>query len=125
MVANYPSLVDTQDNDGCTSLHYAATNGHIDVLRCLISYGANIYQDNERRHLPFHKATQNGHLDAMKILKPDLDAMKILMPDTNALIPFIGFCIDAMTGAVQSGKVEVLPSLLTCCQRGVSQHLIP
>ena len=118
LVANYPSLVDTQDNDGCTSLHYAATNGHIDVLRCLISYGANIYQDNERRHLPFHKATQNGHLDAMKILKPDLDAMKILMPDTNALIPFIGFCIDAMTGAVQSGKVEVLAFIINMLPAG-------
>ena len=68
LIDHHPSLVNIQDNDGCTPLHYAAANGHTGVLLCLIVHGANKYLANKRGLLPFHRATQHGHLGAMKII---------------------------------------------------------
>ena len=100
LIAHHPSLVDTQDNDGCTPLAYAAANGHTNVLLCLIARGANKYLTNKRGLLPFHRATQNGHLGAMKILLPN----KYVYREEE----YLDFCSRAMTCSVESGKVEAL-----------------
>ena len=94
------SYLAAQDNYGGTLLHYAAANGRIRVLRWSIVNGANIYLTDKQGNLPFHTATQNGHLDAMKILLP----CKYRYGKTE----YLDFCSRAMTCAVESGKPEVL-----------------
>lgn len=94
------SRVDIRDNSHVTPLACAATNGHIDVLGCLIGHGANIRQADKRGYFPFHRAAQNGHLEAMKMLLPN----KYMCSEEE----YLYFWSRAMTCSVESGKVEAL-----------------
>ena len=127
LIAKNQSLVNMQDTADLTPLAYAATHGHTDVIKCLIAHGANIYLTSERAtplysgvlqgslkvsiylqdavtstqgYLPFHRAAQNGHLEAMKILQPDerICGMRGYMLAWHLALP----C------AVESGKPEIL-----------------
>ena len=93
-----PSLVDIQDTAGLTPLACAAKNGHIDVIRCLIAHGANISLGDKRGNLPFYRATQIGHLEAMDILQPNEKH-----PEHNLLVLHL-----AIAHAIESGKPEAL-----------------
>lgn len=62
--------VDDQDNAGNSSLHEAALNGHLDIVKLLIKHGANVniksyemFQDT-----PLVDASANGHLDVVQYL---------------------------------------------------------
>ena len=96
LIANHQSRVDIRDTAGCTPLACAATNGHTDVLRCLIAKGAYIDVADRQGYLPFHKAAQNG----------DLEALEILLPDGAS--ESHTFCEKALCCAVKSGITEVL-----------------
>ncbi len=93
-----PSLVDIQDTTGLTALACAAKNGHIDVIRCLIAHGADISLGDKPGSLPFYRATQIGHLEAMEILQPDEKH-----PEHNLLLLHL-----AIAHAIESGKPEAL-----------------
>ena len=43
------------------ALHFAACNGHADVVEYLLSQGAQIEMEDDRRWRPLHFATANGH----------------------------------------------------------------
>lgn len=109
------STVDIRDNSDVTPLACAAANGHTDVIECLIDYGANICLTDKQGYFPFHRATQNGHLEAMRLLLPDfqfeqagdLEPMP-LAEGSNDAEEFSAFCWTALECAVQSGKTEVL-----------------
>ena len=55
---------------------------------------------NKRGYLPFHRAAQNGHLEAMKLFQPD---EHICGKDGYALA-----CYLALPCAVESGNLEIL-----------------
>ena len=110
-----PSMVDIRDNSDVTPLACAAANGHTDVIECLIRHGASIYEADKQGYFPFHRATQNGHLEAMRMLLPDfqfdqaghLEPMP-LAEGSNDDVEFSAFCWTALECAVESGKTEVL-----------------
>ena len=64
----YRELIDQQTIHGRSPLMLAATNGRLEIVKLLISYGADIYlRDNERRTALQH-AAYNNHSDIMAYL---------------------------------------------------------
>ena len=60
---------DTRDNIGCTPLHYAAGNNHIDLLQLLLRYGASVDAIHEHGATPLHFAARSPQcFDALRIL---------------------------------------------------------
>lgn len=63
-------LVNLKDKDGETPLHWAAMNGHYEVVKYLVTHGAQVgakasgYQDNT----PLHDAALNGHQRVVEYL---------------------------------------------------------
>ncbi|DBA01126.1 TPA: hypothetical protein N0F65_001754 [Lagenidium giganteum] len=62
----------TQDHNGSTALHLAASEGHCEMIRALLRDGAGeIHLAGGRKKYaktPLHEAATNGHLDACKLL---------------------------------------------------------
>ena len=112
------SIVDIQDNSGIMPLACAAANGHRDVIGCLIAHGASICHADKRGRFSFHRATQNGHLEAMRMLLPDLQFDRayrhghldpiLSAARSNDDLDFRLFCWTALECAVKSGKTDVL-----------------
>ncbi|ONI58207.1 ankyrin repeat domain-containing protein [Wolbachia pipientis] len=62
------SIIDAVDQLGFAPLHYAAENGHLSVVRCLIEKGASVDLRNEDSMVPLHFAAQSGRFDIVKQL---------------------------------------------------------
>lgn len=60
--------VNTKNNDGCTPLMYAASVGHIDILKFLIEKSADLELKNEDGFTALHWAAYVGNLDSVKTL---------------------------------------------------------
>jgi uncharacterized protein len=54
--------------DGCTALVLAAKNGSTNVLEYLLRKGANATASDYEGNNSLHWATENGHLEAMRVL---------------------------------------------------------
>ena len=54
------------DNNKMTALHTAATHGTVEIVRVLLSAGANILATDSRKNTALHLAAKNGHLDIVK-----------------------------------------------------------
>ena len=58
------------DRDERTPLHYAAHNGHLDVVKFLtFEKHCHPNQKDIRNNTPFHFAVRNGHLQVVKFLE--------------------------------------------------------
>jgi len=51
-----------KDGDGATPLHFAASRGHVDVVRWLLSKGARVTLDNFGKS-PLNDAAENEQLE--------------------------------------------------------------
>jgi ankyrin repeat protein len=84
-------IVNMQDMDGWTALHYAAINGRIECLAELIKAGADINVKNNAGFTPLDKAKYNDNIECIKILEQaqrDLEAKKELEElDKSAQLP--------------------------------------
>jgi ankyrin repeat protein len=65
--------VNAKDKDGWTPLHWAVCNDHLEVIKKevikkLISAGANVNAKDKYGETPLHRAAYNGHLEVTKIL---------------------------------------------------------
>lgn len=61
--------VDVVETDsGCTSLHYAASLGHVDLCESLVRYGANPDAQTARLETPLHLAVSRGHPEVVALL---------------------------------------------------------
>ena len=52
----------------CTSLHFAAFEGHADVARLLLEYGADVNARDESGETPLHYAAFRGYADIARLL---------------------------------------------------------
>lgn len=57
-----------RDNDGATSVHFAASRGHIETLRWLLKHGGRITMDKFGKS-PLNDAAENEHLEVRLELK--------------------------------------------------------
>jgi len=64
-----PDKVGTDDD----SFVYASRNGHLAVVECLISHGANIHVDND---IAFRYASYNCHMDIVELLNNHINKKK-------------------------------------------------
>jgi ankyrin repeat protein len=61
--ANVNALV-----EGETPVFIAAKNGHVDAIKTLIGFGANVNTQINDGYTPVFIAAEEGHVDAIKIL---------------------------------------------------------
>ena len=104
---------DYWDDDGgrpWTPLHFAAQNGHLEVVRLLLERGANVNAQNtdelwwRERRTPLHFAAQNGHLDVVRLL---LERGANVNAETSGVAGW-----TPLHFAAQNGHLEVVRVLL-------------
>ncbi|EDS35491.1 ANKTM1 [Culex quinquefasciatus] len=61
-------LLNAKDNTGCSPLHYASRDGHIQSLQHLIRFGASINVKNKYNESPLHFAARYGHINSLRQL---------------------------------------------------------
>jgi ankyrin repeat protein len=60
--------IGARDSSGATPLHYAASSGHVDLVRRLIARGAEVDAANEGGVTPLGNAAINDHADVLESL---------------------------------------------------------
>ncbi|EGB04043.1 hypothetical protein AURANDRAFT_8035, partial [Aureococcus anophagefferens] len=60
--------VDAQDATQCTGLHYAAANGHVDVVRVLIGANASLEARDANKESPLIAACHRGECHGVSVL---------------------------------------------------------
>ena len=58
----------TRDSSGYTALHYAALNGHLDIVELLLSYEASCNSADDKGSSPLHLAAWAGNKDIVEML---------------------------------------------------------
>merc|ERR1719291_1570294 len=67
--------VDARSHGGATALLMGSANGHVDVVRALLTAGASTEVPNEAGNRPLHWAALNGHKEVcQQLLKARADA---------------------------------------------------
>ncbi len=70
--------INVTDELGNTAVHWAASAGHLDLVRYLVEQcKANVNPKNKIGESPLHKAVWRGHLDVVKYLVEKTDAQYI------------------------------------------------
>lgn len=54
-----------KDKTGCQSLHYAAQEGFLDLVKTLLEQGAHVNCFDHNGQSPLHKASSRGHVDVV------------------------------------------------------------
>ena len=60
--------IDSKGSDGCTALHIASMEGHVDIVRMLLKAGANPNAKADVRITPLHAAVLRGHTQVIEVL---------------------------------------------------------
>lgn len=60
------SLLSTQNSAGNTPLHWAALNGHLTSVQCLVEKGADPYLQNKAGHDCVYEAERNDRREAVE-----------------------------------------------------------
>lgn len=67
-------ILDRTDTAGCTALHLAAQNGHVDCVDALLKMGASSCIKDKRGRSALQVAAQQGHVDCVQLLVDREDA---------------------------------------------------
>ena len=70
---------DQPDKSGRTALHWAAISGHTDIVKFLLSKGANILAETGSKMNALHGAVEGGRVDTVRCL------MEHVQNDVNSL----------------------------------------
>lgn len=85
---NYLELLNEQDINGCTVIHYASKYGYVNCLKLLISYGANIAMKNNDKQSPLHFAAKYGrYASCLQILNSENFKNHLNEKDSNGMTP--------------------------------------
>jgi len=68
ILANHPEYIEIQDQAGRRSLHFAANSGHIEIVKYLLSKGADIHAKTKANTTVLHYAALKGSLEIVKLL---------------------------------------------------------
>lgn len=68
IMSDGPDLLETKDKDGFRALQYAVFHGHTDMVRMLLSRGADTGSTEEDDDAPIFLAARQGHLEAARLL---------------------------------------------------------
>ena len=66
--ASRAQVINAEDEEVWTPLHYAAYEGLLDVVECLVRMGANLNAQDKKGYTPLHLATLKGHLPVVQYL---------------------------------------------------------
>jgi len=65
---NTPIDINEQDSEGATALHYAALNGHLEIVKHLIEHNAKVNIKTQEGRTPLHCATFGSHVNIVTYL---------------------------------------------------------
>jgi uncharacterized protein len=85
------------DGHGWNALHYAVFNGHAEIVRYLLTKGANLNALAPNRQTPLMLAARNGHVDVAKMLVDAGANRELTDPDGNT----------ALAIAIKAGNLEI------------------
>lgn len=77
LVAKNPQLLHKKNSSGSGALHAAAERGHEDVIRYLVSLGADPAEKNYQNRTPLYVAQQNRQEDAATLLRALMPALPL------------------------------------------------
>ena len=72
-------------DSGCTSLHYAASLGYVDLCELLVRYGADTDAQTAKLETPLHLAVARGHREVSAILLKY--SARLNIRDENGMTP--------------------------------------
>ena len=61
------SNIHAKNKDGWSSIHFAAREGHIEIIRSLLKYKANIDEGDNRLYTAMSLAASNGRLKCVQL----------------------------------------------------------
>lgn len=68
LIAQYPDLVNREDEHGCTALHWAGSFRNTEMAEFLVRHGANTGANNQAGFTPMHYAAGNGAAEIIALL---------------------------------------------------------
>ncbi|WFC96560.1 ankyrin repeat-containing protein [Malassezia brasiliensis] len=77
------AILETTNDQGNTPLHFAAANGHTDVVQALLAEGTlkPLLSQNAAGNTPLHWAAFNGHVDVAAALVDRIEALETAEPE--------------------------------------------
>jgi ankyrin repeat protein len=89
-----------------TGLHFAASNAHIDTMRLLLKYGADLEARDNNQETPFLLAARTGHVEACRFLLQEARASAKVSDRMGR---------TALTHAIKSMNMDIVELVIEFC----------
>ncbi|XP_045198124.2 uncharacterized protein LOC123552484 [Mercenaria mercenaria] len=83
IISLVPDMVEVTDNNGFTVAHYAAREGHLDILKFVVTNGASATLKVQGGNTIFHLAAFNGHVSVLDYLMDSYHGIITLQNDDS------------------------------------------
>ncbi|XP_055348321.1 transient receptor potential cation channel subfamily A member 1-like [Paramacrobiotus metropolitanus] len=105
-VQGLPALINGQDHDGLTPLHYAAQHGFASCCEGLIRMGATLTAKDKQSRSPLHHAAANGRYNTVKTLSSNA-ACSVIINDADKM------GLTAVHLAAENGHIKIVQFLMS------------